>query len=150
MYTLRVTTLIAAPPARCFALARDVDAHLRSAESTGERIVAGRGSGLLELGETVTFEGCHLGVTHRLTSRITAFDQPFYFQDRMVDGPFRFFEHDHWFDPTDDGGTVMVDVVQFSAPFGPIGWIAERVVLGPHLRRFLARRGAALKAMAES
>lgn len=43
----------------------------------------------------------------------------------------------------------MTDVLRFQAPLGPIGWLAERIVLGPHLRRFLVERGLALKAMAE-
>jgi ligand-binding SRPBCC domain-containing protein len=149
MHTVRVTTHIAAPPPRCFDLARSVDAHLQSAADTGERAVAGKTTGLLDHGDIVTFEARHLGITRRLTSRMTAFEPPFYFQDRMVDGPFRCFEHDHWFDATAEGRTVMVDVVQFSVPFGPLGWLAERFVLGPHLRRFLVRRGVALKAMAE-
>lgn len=66
----------------------------------------------------------------------------------MTKGAFRFLEHDHLFDPK-DGGTVMTDVMSFRAPFGPIGWIAERVLLGPHLRRFLISRGVALKNLAE-
>jgi ligand-binding SRPBCC domain-containing protein len=149
MHTLRVTTRIAAPPARCFDLARDVGVHLQSAAATGERVVDGPTSGLLSLGDVVTFEGRHLGVVRRLTSRITAFDPPFYFQDRMVAGPFRRFEHDHWFDPDAAGGTVMVDVVQFAAPCGVVGWVAERLIVGPHLRRFLVGRGHAIKTMAE-
>ncbi len=149
MYTLRVTTRIAAPPPRCFDLARDVDAHLRSAADTGERVVAGRTTGLLELGDAVTFEARHLGVRQRLSAVVTAFDRPRHFQDRMTAGAFRSMQHDHHFDRTPDGGTVMVDVVRFAAPLGPVGWVAERLVLAGHLRRFLTRRGLALKAAAE-
>jgi ligand-binding SRPBCC domain-containing protein len=149
MFTLRVTTRIAAVPERCFDLARSVDAHLQSAADTGERVVAGRTSGLCELGDVVTWEGRHLGVVQRLTSRITALQRPTYFQDRMVAGAFRSFEHDHHFEPDGAGGTVMRDELRFAAPYGPIGWLAERLVLAHHLRRFLERRRAALKAMAE-
>ena len=149
MNSLRVETVIAAPRERCFDLSRSVDAHLRSAANTGERVVAGRTSGLLDLGEEITWEGRHLGIVRQLSSRITAFDRPAFFQDRMTRGAFRWFEHDHHFEAAADGRTVMVDVVRFAAPFGPIGWVAERVVLAGHLRRFLVRRNAALKALAE-
>ncbi|HVS70374.1 MAG TPA: hypothetical protein VHQ47_03880 [Phycisphaerae bacterium] len=44
---------------------------------------------------------------------------------------------------------MMTDVVRFAAPWGVLGWVAERVLLGRHLRRFLEQRGAALKRMAE-
>lgn len=150
LYTLTVTTNIAASAARCFDLARSVDAHLQSAGGSGERVVAGRTSGLLEQGEEITWEARHLGITQRLTSRITAFQPPDFFQDRMIRGAFKSFEHDHRFEADKAGGTVMVDVVRFEAPLGPLGWVAERLILAGHLRRFLRRRGMALKAMAES
>ena len=149
MYTLRVTTRIAAPPGRCFDLARDVDAHARSAVHTGERVVAGRTSGLLELGDSITFEGRHLGVRQRLTAVVTAFDPPRHFRDTMTAGAFRSMVHDHHFEGTPDGGTVMTDVLRFVAPVGPLGWVAERLLVGPHLRRFLVARGRALQTMAE-
>jgi hypothetical protein len=43
----------------------------------------------------------------------------------------------------------MVDVLRFQAPWGPLGWLAERLLLGWHLRRFLRERGLVLKALAE-
>ena len=148
MYQVCVITVIAAPPTVCFDLARSVDAHLESAANTGEKAVGGKTSGLLGLGDEVTWEGRHFGVRQRLTSRITQFVRPSFFQDRMVAGAFRFLEHDHAFEPR-DGGTVMTDVVRFVAPLGPLGWVAERAFLASHLRRFLVQRGAALKGMAE-
>ena len=147
MYDLRVTTFIAAPPAVCFDLARSVDAHVASAAGTAERAVGGRTSGLLGLGDEVTFEGRHFGVVQRLSSRVTRFEPPTFFQDRMTRGAFRSFEHDHHFD-AQDGGTRMTDVLRFAAPLGPIGWVAERLVLAGHLRQFLVRRGEALKRVA--
>ncbi|HEX4125035.1 MAG TPA: SRPBCC family protein [Tepidisphaeraceae bacterium] len=145
---MRVTIWINASMSACFDLARSVDAHVQSAAGTGERVVGGKTSGLLELGDEVTWEGRHFGVTQRLSSRITAFESPSFFQDRMTKGAFKFLEHDHLFEAR-DGGTLMTDVMKFQAPPGPIGWIAERLVLAPHFRRFLAERGNALKAIAE-
>lgn len=148
MYEVRVTTSIAAPAEICFDLARSVDAHVQSAAGTGERVVGGRMSGLLELDDEVTWEGKHFGVVQRLSSKMTELRPYTYFQDRMTRGAFRFLEHDHLFEMRDDG-TMMTDLVKFRAPFGPLGWIAERPILAPHLKRFLISRGLALKAMAE-
>lgn len=148
MYEFRITTSIAAPLATCFDLARSVDAHLESAAGTGERVVGGKLSGLLELGDEVTWEAKHFGITQRLSSKITAYRPRTFFQDRMTRGAFRFLEHDHFFEPEGDG-TLMIDVMRFQAPLGPLGWIAERILLAPHLREFLTTRGLALKAMAE-
>jgi ligand-binding SRPBCC domain-containing protein len=149
MYQVRVTTFIAAPQAVCFDLARSVDAHVASAAETGERAVGGKSTGLLGPGEEVIWEGRHFGITQRLASRITQFRPPSFFQDQMIEGAFRSLEHDHIFQPH-PGGTLMVDLLRFAAPFGPIGWVAERLFLGRHLRGFLVKRGMVLKRLAES
>jgi hypothetical protein len=47
-------------------LARDIDFHTQSLVDTGERAIAGRTSGLIGLGESVTWEARHLGVRQRL------------------------------------------------------------------------------------
>jgi ligand-binding SRPBCC domain-containing protein len=148
MYSVRITTVISAPPAVCFDLARSVEAHLASTADTGEQAVGGKTSGLLELGDEVTWQARHLGVMQRLSSRITQFQPPTFFQDRMTKGPFRSFQYDHHFEPH-EGGTLMTDVLSFAAPLGPLGWLAERLLLASHLRRFLVGRAAALKQMAE-
>lgn len=140
---------IGAPPDRCFDLARSVDAHVHSTAATGERAVAGKTTGLLGLGEEVTWRAQHLGVRQHLTSRITAFDRPRHFRDTMVRGAFARFDHDHHFTPADDG-TLVRDVFDYRAPLGPVGWLAERLFLTAYMRRFLLRRLHALKALAES
>jgi hypothetical protein len=52
---IHVETYIAAPPDRCFDLARNVELHLDSTSATKERAVAGVTSGLLELNDEVTW-----------------------------------------------------------------------------------------------
>jgi hypothetical protein len=44
----------------------------------------------------------------------------------------------------------MRDVFDFSAPFGPLGRLAERAILTRYLRRFLGERTRVLKTLAES
>lgn len=148
MATVRVETDIAAPPARCFDLARSVEAHTASAQGTLERAVSGKTSGLLALGDEVTWRGRHFGVTQELTSRITRFDPPTHFQDVMVRGAFSSLVHDHSFIAI-DAGTRMVDLVVYRAPLGPLGRLAEVTFLTAYLRRFLVERGQFLKRLAE-
>jgi ligand-binding SRPBCC domain-containing protein len=147
--SIRVETAIAASPERCFDLARDVGAHIRSTVGTHERAIAGVTTGLMRLGDEVTWEARHLGVRQRLTVRITRFDRPRMFQDEMVRGAFASMRHVHDFYPR-DGGTTMVDTFTFASPLGPIGAIVDRVFLAAYMRRFLISRAAALKRMAES
>ncbi|MGF9661846.1 hypothetical protein AAIH25_08245 [Arthrobacter crystallopoietes] len=54
-------------------------------------------------------------------------------------GPFRRFRHIHEF--LDDGEeTVMIDRIEFAAPLGPAGRIAERLLLARYLRDLIETR----------
>lgn len=150
MITIQLSTTIRASRERVFDLARSIDLHTRSLDWTGEEPVAGRMSGLIGLDETVTWRARHLGVRQRLTSRISGYDRPRWFQDVMVRGAFAWMEHDHWFDATDDGGTVLRDEFRFAAPLGVLSRIAEALVLRRYMTRFLERRNAVIKRVAES
>ena len=77
MGEITIETRIRAPIELCFDLARDVTAHAESAAFSSERVIAPeRTQGLLELGDTVAFEGRHFGITQRFVARITILDAP--------------------------------------------------------------------------
>lgn len=145
-----VETEIAAPPERCFDLARSIDFHVRRSVRTGERAVAGVTAGLIGPGERVTWSARHLGVRQRLAVRIVEYDRPRVFVDEMERGAFRSFRHRHEFSPLPGGRTLMRDVLDYEAPLGPLGRLAERLVVTPHLRRFKLDHAAQLKRAAES
>src|SRR3954463_7980994 len=98
MVTLEETTVIHAPIERCFDLARSVEVHLAGNVHWGESAVALEGvtSGLVGPSQRVTWRARHFGVRQKLTSEITRFERPTYFQDTMVKGPFRRMQHDHY------------------------------------------------------
>ena len=112
MKTISLTTRIEAALETCFDLARDIDFHTRSLNDTREIAVGGVMSGLIGLGESVTFRGRHFGLSHEHTSKITHFERPHHFRDEMVRGRFRLFIHDHYFE-ADRNGAVMKDVIRF-------------------------------------
>lgn len=149
MPSFRIVTEIRAPMELCFDLARDIDFHTRSLRETGERAVAGRTSGLIGPGESVTWEARHLGVRQRLTSEIREFDRPRYFRDVMTAGAFKSFAHDHRFEVR-DGMTIMIDEVEMQSPLGPLGWLVDRLFLVSYMRRLLEGRCLAIKAEAEA
>jgi ligand-binding SRPBCC domain-containing protein len=150
MPRIEVSFDIAAPIERCFDLARSVEAHLVSAASTGERAVAGVTSGLMQLGDEVTWEARHLGVRQRLTSRITAYERPLHFRDSQVRGAFARFDHDHYFESLPDGGTRMRDVFDYTAPLGVLGVVADRLFLIAYMHRFLSNRNRTIVNLAEA
>ena len=148
MATITIVTQIRAAPERCFDASRDLDLHLQSMEETGERAVAGRMSGLIEMGEQVTWEARHFGIRQRFTSAITAYGRPRHFQDSMLRGAFRSFVHDHYFESC-GGGTRMTDVLAFRSPFGVIGAIVDRLLMTNYLTRLLTKRNEVVKASLE-
>ena len=67
----------------------------------------------------------------------------------MTAGAFRSFAHDHLFESR-DGLTVMTDEVDFRSPFGPLGWLVDRLFMAGYLRRLLEGRCQAIKRTAEA
>lgn len=128
------------PQERLFDLARSVDAHVDSQKGAGERAVGGVTSGLIGEGQEVTWRARHFGLPLTMTSRVTALDYPRSFVDEQVRGPFKAFRHIHEFEAA-PGGSIMTDRVEFTAPFGLLGRVAEKLVLGPYLQRLIESRG---------
>lgn len=147
--SFRLETAIAAPVGDCFELSLSVDAHAASMGTSGERAVGGVTSGVMGPGDTVTWRARHFGVVFRMTSAITEYEYPARFVDEQQRGPFRRWWHAHEFAAT-DGGTRMIDVVEFRSPLGPAGAMADRLVLGRYMPRLLRQRNAWLKAALEA
>jgi ligand-binding SRPBCC domain-containing protein len=112
--------------------------------ASGERAVAGVTSGLIGLGETVTWSARHFGIRWTMTSRIVEFDRPSRFVDEQIKGPFAGFRHEHAFEPATTG-TLMRDHVTFDAPLGPLGDAVERAILGRYVRRLVEARNDYLR-----
>jgi ligand-binding SRPBCC domain-containing protein len=146
--TIIVDTRIAAPIALCFDLARDVDVHVKTSSSTEERVVGGKTSGLLELGDVVTFEGVHFGIRQRLTAKIVECVPPARFVDEMVAGAFTSLRHVHEFVVEGDA-VLMRDTLTWRSPLGAVGAIADRLFVERHMRMFMMNKQSELKAYAE-
>lgn len=149
MPLIQLETFISAPITRVFDLARSIDLHSISTKHTKERAVAGCTSGLIGLGETVTWEAYHLGFKQRLTSSITALDYPYYFRDEQVKGIFKSIYHEHIFQER-KGGTLMRDLFMYQAPLGFLGRFAEKLLLNAYLTNFLKKRNEIIKHYAET
>ncbi|MGW9404144.1 SRPBCC family protein [Arthrobacter sp. NPDC055585] len=139
------TTHAAIPLRELFDRSRSIDAHKASMAASREEAVAGVTSGLISLGEEVTWRARHFGLPLRMTSRITEMDIPRCFVDEQVKGPFRRFRHVHEFSE-DAAGTVMIDRIEFEAPFGVLGRAVEKLVLAGYLRKLIEERNRYLTA----
>jgi len=147
MPSIKLQTSIRASADRCCRLSLDAEIHIGSMAHTEEKAVAGRKTGLFELGDTVTWEARHLGFTQRMEVRITVLSFPAHFRDEMIRGAFKLMRHDHYFE--EEGGiTQMTDHLYYEMPYGIIGWILDRLYLRRYMRGLLQRRNAFIKQQA--
>lgn len=149
MPNIHLTTFIAAPVERVFDLSRSINLHMVSMRHTQEKAIAGRVHGLIEAGETVSWQAKHLFKLRYLTVKITAM-QPFdFFEDEMVKGDFTSMKHQHHFKAVANG-TIMIDVFDFESPYGRIGRLVNKVFLTSYMKRLLENRNTVIKDYAES
>ncbi|MBA3431871.1 MAG: SRPBCC family protein [Actinobacteria bacterium] len=146
MPTIILSTAVTASPERCFDLSIDVDVHIASGK--GERVVRGVRSGMMRLGDEVTWQARHFGILWRMTSVITSFDRPSYFVDEMKSGPFARWRHEHLFS-VEGVGTMMLDKVEYALPLGWLGRLADRLLLARYLEQLLLTRNKHITTVAE-
>ena len=149
MPVIYLNTQIHAPIQRCFDLSRSIDLHTLSTKGTNEKAIGGVTSGLIGLNQEVTWRAKHLGIYQQLTTRITAFHAPTFFEDKMVKGIFKKMEHKHFFEQNGEG-TLMKDEFSFEAPLGIMGSLVSNLFLVNYLKRFLIERNRTIKEIAES
>ncbi|MGC4770829.1 SRPBCC family protein [Micromonospora sp. DT44] len=148
MPRIELTTDVQAVPEAVFDACLDVDLHTESMGSSAERAVGGMTTGRLKAGDAVTWEARHFGLPWRMTVRIVDYQRPHGFSDEQISGPFGRWHHEHSFtpNPADPSATLMRDVIEFSAPMGPVGALVASLILRPYLQRLIARRNTYLAA----
>lgn len=137
-----------APIQVCFDLARNVDIHIKTTAKTKEKAVGEVTNGLLNAGDSVTWEATHFGIKQKLTAKVIHMQQPTIFVDIMVKGAFKSFTHTHKFVEEKDG-TLMIDIFEYKSPFGPLGIIADKLFLYRYMESFIINRAKELKKLAE-
>ena len=148
MTTIHLITKINTPIETVFNLNIDIDVHQQSTSFSNEKAIAGRTSGRISLGETVTWKGKHFGIYLTHTSKITALEPLNYFVDEMEEGKFKSFRHEHFFSE-ENGVTTMTDKLCYETPFGVFGKLFDTLFLKKHLHHFLLERNQFVKNLAE-
>lgn len=152
MVRIEEITVIDAPLARCFDLARSIEVHILGNVHFGENALAvgDLTSGLIDMGQTVVWRARHFWIWQTLTSKITAFERPVFFEDTMLRGAFQSMRHEHFFRSLPEHHTEMKDVLYFSAPLPILGKLAEVFVLRRYMQNLLHERNMTVKQVAES
>lgn len=85
----------------------------------------------------------------RWRTRIEVWEPPRRFVDVQVKGPYTLWEHTHTFEEDGPGATTIHDRVRYSIPFGPLGNLADRLLVRRDLRQiFDYRREAVARELA--
>ncbi len=83
MHSIHLDTVIAAPIGECLRLSLSVDAHAASMHASGEQAIRGVTSGVMKLGDQVTWRARHFGIVFQMTSAITEYQPPKRFVDEQ-------------------------------------------------------------------
>lgn len=76
----------------------------------------------------------------RWRTRIEAWEPPHRFVDMQVRGPYSLWEHTHTFEEDGAEATIIRDRVRYSIPFGPLGDLADRLLVRRDLKQIFDYR----------
>lgn len=93
----------------------------------------------IQTGTLIDYRLSLLGIPFKWRTRIELFQPPHRFVDVQVRGPYRLWRHTHEF-AEQDGGTEMIDRVEYQLPLGPLGWLAERLFVRRQLKHIFDYR----------
>ena len=86
----------------------------------------------MQPGATISYALRVRGIPMRWLTEIESWDPPNQFVDVQAKGPYRLWRHRHEFFQV-DGGTRILDTVDYSLPFGPLGRVAHRLLVARDL-----------------
>ncbi len=134
--------MVRAPVDDVFAMSLDLDVERVAGRRFRVRAVEGGGrtSGRIGLGETVRWRLRLFGLPVTHTSEIIELAAPRRFVDRMNQGMFAEFWHEHTFETEGPQMTIMTDRMAWRSPLGPLGRIADGLFVRRTLRALLADR----------
>jgi hypothetical protein len=72
------------------------------------------------------------GIPLQWATEIESWNPPFDFVDVQAKGPYKLWRHTHRFSEV-DGGTRIVDTVNYALPLGPLGWVVHKLLVARDL-----------------
>lgn len=84
------------------------------------------------------------GIAVHWQTEICKVERPGYFTDRQLKGPYKVWEHTHYF-VEQAGGVMMTDIVDYSLPFGIIGIFAHSLIIRKKIKKIFNFRHQTLE-----
>ena len=127
---VELSCTLAAPIAEVFAFHLDTRNAARISPPS-QLVVSVEGTFPLALGSEVRLRTRQrpLPFTQTWRVRIARLEEPTLIEDEMLQGPFALWVHEHRFAELPDGRTRLTDHLTYALPAGPLGRIADRLVV---------------------
>lgn len=90
-------------------------------------------------GSHIDYRLALFGIPFQWRTRIESFDPPHRFTDVQERGPYQLWQHTHEF-TQQDGGTLMIDRVDYRLPLGPLGGLAHALFVQRQLEHIFDYR----------
>lgn len=145
---IELSSIIDAPRDRVWAFYDDPD-NLPKLTPPGIHVTLLSQPARPRIGDVVSLRIRRGPIAFNWDARFTEYDPGRSFVDEQGRGPFSFFRHRHLFED-DPGGTRMTDTIDYIPPFGPIGWIADRIAIARDLKAMLEFRHARTRELLEN
>jgi ligand-binding SRPBCC domain-containing protein len=161
------TIAIRAPIERCFALSTRIELVQRTLgmKLIDSGVVGGVTTGHITANSRVVWRGWKFGLLTQHHTLITAFEPPHpgrigdlaaqfdgqrvaWFEDSQEHGRFGSFRHLHLFRQYRHD-VRLEDHIHFALPFGPLGRLAAKFIVAPHISALARQRFAMIKELAE-
>ena len=130
------------PPARVFDLLAK-PAAVAGLSPPGMRLQLLSGPERLNLGARCTWKGRRWGVSRRVVTEVTAFEEDQLIVEEQREGPFACWVHRRRFEP-EDGGTRLFDEIDFDPPTGMLGRLLTAETMEKELAEALRYRNEQL------
>jgi hypothetical protein len=98
----------------------------------------------MEQGTVIDYSIRVMGVRVRWQSLISEYEPLRAFTDEQLKGPYAFWHHTHTFTES-DGGTHLHDEIQYALPLGPIGKIAQKLIVRRQLEEIFNHRARVIE-----
>ncbi len=146
---IHLTTFIAAPVERVFDLSRSIELHKHSMKKFELRPVAGRISGLMESGDTITWNAKHFKKKRVQIIKVVALEKPSVYIEEQTIGDLKVMKHEHYFKPCNNG-SLMIDQLTFEFRDSFLGRLFNNLYLTNYMNNLLEERNSIIKEVAES
>jgi ligand-binding SRPBCC domain-containing protein len=153
MPTLEFETIVPAPMAKVWAFFENVETSLPALFDPNDEVTLERADVPIREGSLVIVQSrTPIGMI-RMAARViehrpphaVVFGEEARFVDVQESGPFKSWRHEHDFERIDEKTTRVLDRVTYRVPFGPIGWIADFLLVRRRVRAMFRFRREVLR-----